>query len=70
MEMEVLMKEWWDNAEAYDRSKVLCGENENSEMVVVTMTKEYFGTETVQRNDWVRENRWYRDGTSTERYTK
>lgn len=70
MTLDSLMKKWWDNPNMYEKPYYKACENENGEYVILTITKDCFKTETAQKNDWVRENHWYRDGSSTETYKK
>lgn len=58
------------NAEAKGKSLPLNGKNENGEMVIVEGNASCYRLTTVQKNDWLRINEYYPDGTTTETFEK
>lgn len=57
-----------DNYKKYDT--MLIGENHDGEMVCVSVFKDKVVVKTIQKNDWIRVNVFYRDGTTDELYEK
>ena len=57
-----------DNYKEYDT--MLIGENHDGEMVCVSVFKDKVVVKTIQKNDWIRVNVFYRDGTTDELYEK
>lgn len=57
-----------------DKSLPLHGENENGESIVIEAGRnevgEFYEVTTVQNNNWLRINTYYKDGTVEERYDK
>lgn len=48
----------------------LVGENSDNETVIVTIDQESASIRTLQKNGWIRENIYYKDGTQEELYTR
>ena len=46
------------------------GQNEDKEYVVVTVTAEYAVITTSQKNGWLRNNVYWKDGTEEESYSR
>lgn len=44
--------------------------NENNENIILEITDEYLKTSTLQNNDWIRVNVYYKDHTVEEYYDK
>lgn len=59
----------------YDLSDFpIVGTNENSENIIIYIGKnengKYFEVHTFQKNNWIRVNRYYNDGTTEEWFDK
>lgn len=54
----------------YEFDSVILARNTNGEFVSISIYKDKIVSETVQNNNWVRKNVYYRDGTSEELYRK
>lgn len=59
----------------YDLSDFpLCGTNEDGENIIIYIRKDengkYFEVHTFQKNNWIRVNRYYNDGTTEEWFVK
>lgn len=52
----------------------VAGTNENNENIIIYMRKDengkYFEVHTFQKNNWIRVNRFYSDGTTEEWFDK
>ena len=46
------------------------GENEDGEYVIVAVTKNYAVITTSQKNGWLRNNTYWKDGTEEESYER
>lgn len=53
-----------------DTGTMFPGENENGELVMLSVFHDKIVTATYQRNNWIRKNTYYRDGTNEETYEK
>lgn len=54
----------------YEFDSVIPARNTNGEFVSISIYKDKIVSETVQHNNWVRKNVYYRDGTCEELYHK
>ncbi len=48
----------------------LVGNNEDNQVIIVTIDEESASIRTLQENGWIRENIYYRDGSEEELYTR
>lgn len=46
------------------------GKSANGENIILTVGEDYITTETLQRNDWIRVNTYWADGTTEETYKR